>query len=508
MPPITGTQLFMLTLAVSSGIFMNVLDTSIANVAIPTIAGNMAVSANQGTWLITSFAVSMAIILPLTGWLAKRFGEVRLFVISTGLFTIASILCGLSTSFPMLIFFRVLQGAVAGPMIPLSQSLLLANYPADKKNLATGLWAMVAVVGPILGPIFGGYITDNYSWPWIFYINLPVGLFSVYFTWAILRNRETKIAKPPIDFIGLILLAVGVGCLQILLDKGKDLDWFNSTTIIILAVISTISLSFLLIWELTAEHPIIDLRLFARRNFTIGTTALSLGYMVFFGGVVILPLWLQTQMSYTPTWSGLATAPFGVLPVLLSPFIGRAMNVIDSRAVVSFGFLVFAFCSFWIAGFNTSITFNDIALARLIQGIGAPCFLIPCIAILLSGLPDSDVASAAGLSNFLRILGGSFGTSITVSLWDHREAVHQSTLVQNLTTYNINMRDVMQKLNSVGFADKTSYAAIAKTIVNQAYMLATSDIFWLSGILFIGLLILIWFAQPPFLAPHSHVTAD
>jgi MFS transporter, DHA2 family, multidrug resistance protein len=500
MPPITGARLFLLTLAVSLGIFMNVLDTSIANVAIPTIAGNMAVSADQGTWVITSFSVSTAIVLPLTGWLARRFGEVRLFVGSTALFIITSVLCGLSTSLPMLVFFRVIQGAVAGPMIPLSQSLLLVNYPPEKKGFATGLWAMVAVAAPVIGPILGGYITDNYSWPWIFYINVPVGLFSVFFTWYILHDRETERVKSPVDFIGLILLAIGIGCLQVLLDNGKDLDWFNSPVINTLAIISTITLSFFIVWEITEKHPIVDLALFKNRNFTIGTVALSLGYMTFFGNVVILPLWLQTQQNYTPTWAGLATAPLGILPLILSPFFGRLMNVIDLRLIVSIGFFVFAYCSFWLAGFNTDVSFDKIAFARLIQGLGAPCFFIPLIAILLSGIPDKLLASAAGLSNFLRILAGSFGTSISVTLWDHRESTHQSKLVESLGSYNIHLLDTIQHLQSIGFSNKASYANIYNAVIGQAYMLATNDVFWISGWVFVALLFLIWLARPPFLA--------
>lgn len=500
MPAIKGFQLILLTIAVSLGIFMNVLDTSIANVAIPTIAGNVGVSADEGTWVITSFTVSMAIVLPLTGWLARRFGEVRLFIWSTALFTVASILCGLSTNLPMLVVCRVIQGAVAGPMIPLSQSLLLINYPPDKKGFATGLWAMVAVAGPVLGPILGGYITDNYSWPWIFYINVPVGIFSVYFTWKILKDRETKIVKQKVDFVGLILLAIGVGCLQVLLDRGQDLDWFGSNFICTLAVISAICLSFLIVWELTDENPIVDLSLFKLRNFSIGTIAISMGYMTYFGSVIILPLWLQTQMNYTATWAGLATAPIGVLPILLSPFVGRLVAKIDPRLIAANGFFFFGFCSFWLANFNTDVTFDNIAWVRFIQGIGAPCFFIPTITILLSGLPDERIASAAGLSNFLRILAGSFGTSISVTLWNHREAVHQSKLTESLISYNPNMSEVITQLKMLGFTDDMSYAFITKSLVNQSYMLATNDIFWLSGFVFFALLILIWFARPPFLS--------
>lgn len=498
MPPIQGTQLIILTIAVSLGIFMNVLDTSIANVAIPNIAGNMGVSANEGTWVITSFTVSLAIVLPLTGWLAKRFGEVRLYVICTLLFTLTSFLCGLSTNLPMLIFFRILQGLVAGPMIPLSQSLLLNNYPDEKKGLATGLWSMVAVAAPVLGPIFGGYLTDNYSWPWIFYINIPVGILSAYFTWSILSKRETEKINIPVDYIGLILLTIGIGSLQILLDKGNDLDWFHSDFILLMAVISFVSLSYLIIWELSEKHPIVDLTLFKNRNFVIGTTAISLGYMAFFGSVVILPLWLQTQMGYTPTAAGLATAPIGLIPLFLSPIIGKVMGKFDLRILVSIGFLTFAYCSFWIASFNTQVTSTNVALVRLIQGIGVPLFFIPTLSILLSGFSAKHLASAAGLSNFFRILGGSFGTSIAVTLWENRESAHQSTLVEHTTPFNPVFLDALNKLQALGFTDDARYAQIYRAIINQSFMLSTNDIFWLFGFVFLALLAFIWLAKPPF----------
>lgn len=508
MPTISGFPLVLLTLAVSLGIFMNILDTSIANVAIPTIAGNLAVSADEGTWVITSFTVSLAIMLPLTGWLAKRFGEVRLFVVSTLLFSVASLLCGLSDSLQMLVICRVIQGAVAGPMIPLSQSILLANYPEEDKGLATALWATVAVAAPILGPVLGGYITDNYSWPWIFYINLPVGLFSAYFTWKLLRDRETTISKPPIDYIGILLLIIGVGCLQVLLDKGKDLDWFNSPFIITLSIISFIAISFLIVWELTEEHPILDLKLFLKRNFTIGTIVISLGFMAYFGGIVILPLWLQVQMNYTPSWAGLATAPFGIIPLLLSPFLAVLMKKLDLRLLVSIGFLFFSGCSFWIASFNTSVDIHHIQIIRFIQGIGISLFFIPTIAIFISDLDPKDVASGSGLANFSRTLAGSFGTSIFVTIWANRETFHQSRLIEHLDNYTPQMQQTMQHLQTIGITDKSAYAVVLKSAVSQAYMLATNDIFWLSGVLFLLLLIVVWFARPPFLVKTTNHAVD
>lgn len=494
----TGSRLVLLTLSLSLGIFMNVLDVSIANVAIPTIAGDLGVSPDQGTWVITSFAVSQAIMLPITGWLARRFGEVRLFVVSTFLFSISSVLCGLSTNLPMLVIFRVIQGAVSGPMIPLSQSILLANYPEHRKGFATSLWAMVAVVAPIFGPILGGWITDNYTWPWIFYINLPVGLFSAFFTWVLMTGKETSITKTPIDKVGLILLVLGIGCLQILLDKGNDLDWFHSNVITTLGIISFISLSYLIAWELTADHPVIDLRLFSCRNFLIGTIGLTLGFLVYFSNVVIFPLWLQTQMGYTPTWAGLAAAPVGILPFFLAPIIGTYMHKLDLRIIISFGFIIFASTSFWASNFYTGVGFQQLIEPRFVQGLGITCFFTPLISIIISSLPPERIASALGLANFCRILGGSFGTSLSVTIWDRREAFHHSRLIEQINVFNPISQQSIAKLEQLGFTGLKAYERVVQTITNQAYMLATNDIFWLSGVIFVCLLVIIWFAKPPF----------
>jgi DHA2 family multidrug resistance protein len=506
--PITGLNLVLLTLSLSLGIFMNVLDVSIANVAIPTIAGDLGISPDQGTWVITSFSVTTAIFLPLTGWLSKRFGEVRLFLYSTALFTVASLLCGLSTNIGMLLFFRVIQGAVAGPMIPLSQSLLLSAYPEEKKGFATSLWAMTAVVAPICGPVIGGWITDNYTWPWIFYINIPVGIFSVLVTALMLRGRETPIVKLPIDVVGIILLTIGIGSLQILLDQGHDLDWFNSNVIVTLTVISIVALTFLVAWELTDDAPIIDLTLFKRRNFAIGVIALSLGFLIYFGNVVIFPLWLQTQMNYTPTWAGLAAAPVGLFPVIFTPFIGALINKIDLRLLTSMGFIAFALSSFWSSEFNTGVSYMQLIAPRLLQGVGIAFFFTPLISIVISGIPGHRIASALGLANFFRILGGSFGTSISVTMWDNREAIHHSQLVESITHYNPVSVQAIQNLNDIGFDTTSSYAMLTRTITNQAFMLSTNDLFWLAGCIFMGLLTIIWFTKPPFISRMRSPTVE
>lgn len=506
--PLQGGKLALMTFSLSLAIFMNVLDISIANVAIPTLAGNLAVSSDDGTWVITSFAVSQAIMLPITGWLARRFGEVRLFLVSTALFTLASVFCGLSTSLPMLIFFRVIQGAVSGPMIPLSQAILLSNYPEERKGFATSIWATTAVVAPIVGPVLGGWITDNYTWPWIFYINVPVGIFSVIFTAITLAGRETPIVKLRIDVIGLGLLIIGVGCLQVLLDKGNDLDWFHSNFIMTLAIISTIALSFLLVWELTDANPVVDFKLFTNRNFLVGVVALTLGYMVYFSNVVIFPLWLQTQMGYTPTWAGLAAAPVGILPFLLSPIVGLYMNKFNLRLLISFGFIIFVATSFWQSNFYTEVGYVQLIKPRFLQGLGLACFFTPIITISISSLRPEQIATALGLSNFFRILGGSFGTSISVTTWDRREAFHHSRLVENITPYNPIATDSLNHLNTLGITGADGLELTTRLVTNQAYMLATDDIFWLSGMVFLGLTFIIWFAKPPFFTKKGAVAAE
>src|SRR5579859_7583147 len=370
--PITGLQLVLLTLGVSLAVFMNILDTSIANVAIPTIAGDLAISPNQGTWVITSFTVSLAIALPLSGWMARRVGEVRLFIGATLLFSLLSLACGLAPNLASLVVLRVLQGAVAGPMIPLSQSLLLRNYPKEKHGTALSIWSMTAVVAPVVGPLLGGWITDNYSWPWVFYINVPIGLLSVWITWQLLRGRETERVNNPIDRVGLGLLAVGVGALQIMLDKGNELDWFSSSTVLTLAVVAAVFLSFFVVWELGEEHPIVDLTLFKQRNFTVATVAISLGYLVYFANVVVFPLWLQTEMGYTATQAGIASAPIGVLAVVIAPFMGLIMRRFDLRLLVTGSFVTFGAVSFWNAGFTTGVTLPQLMLPRLIYGAAMP----------------------------------------------------------------------------------------------------------------------------------------
>ena len=494
--PLTGPSLAIGTLALSLAVFMNVLDTSIANVSLPAIAGDLGVSPDQGTWVITSFGVANAISLPLTGWLTRRFGQVRLFVTSVALFVLASFLCALAPNIGLLILFRIMQGAVAGPMIPLSQALLLSSYPKEKSGTALGMWSMTTLVAPVVGPVLGGWITDNIAWPWIFYINVPVGIGAGIATWMIYRTRETPTAKIPIDKVGLGLLVVWVGSMQVLLDKGKDLDWFNSGQIVTLAVLAIVGFALFLVWELTEEHPIVDLKLFKIRNFTVSTVAMLCAYGLFFGNVVLMPLWLQQYMGYTATLAGLVLAPVGLLAILITPFIGRISNKVDPRIFVTISFIVFAIVLFMRAHFNTDADIKVLLIPTIIQGIAMATFFIPLLALGLTGLAPDRIPAASGLINFARITAGSFGTSIVTTMWDRRATLHHAQLVEHLTRSDPVAAQAFSNLGNSGFGTDQSYALMNRLVDQQAFMLSADDIFYVSGAMFLALIVLVWFAHP------------
>ncbi|MGX7003666.1 DHA2 family efflux MFS transporter permease subunit [Caballeronia sp. KNU42] len=494
--PLEGAKLVIGTIAVSLAVFMNVLDTSIANVSIPSISGDLGVSSDQGTWVITSFAVANAISVPLTGWLTQRFGQVRLFMTSIVLFVIASWLCGLAPTLPFLLAARVLQGAVAGPMIPLSQTLLLASYPRAKAPMALSMWSMTTLIAPVAGPILGGWISDNISWPWIFYVNIPVGFVAAIATFVIFRDRDSVIRKAPIDTVGLGLLVIWVGSLQIMLDKGKDLDWFSSTTIVVLTLIAVIALAFFIVWELTAEHPVVDLSLFKLRNFTGGTVALAIGYGLYFGNLVLLPLWLQTDIGYTATNAGLVLAPVGLFAVLLSPVVGKFLPRIDPRKIATVAFLVFALVFWMRSRYTTGVDTFSLMLPTVIQGIGMAGFFIPLVSITLSGLPGSRIPAASGLSNFVRIMCGGIGTSIFSTAWDHRSNIHHAQLMEQANAYNPNFTASMQQFGAAGFNQSQGYGLFNSMATQQAAQLGVNDLFYISAGIFVALIALIWITKP------------
>jgi len=461
------SNLVLCTLAISLGVFMQVLDSTIANVSLSTIAGNMGVSLNQGTWIITSFTVSNAIGLPVTAWLSRRIGEVKLYVWALVFFVITSFLCGVSQSMSGLVFFRTLQGLAAAPLFPMSQVLLLSVFPRSKRSMALSLLGMVAVVGPIVGPILGGWLTYDYSWPWIFFINIPIGIFTIIIILSQLKDKPHKPEKSKLDVIGFSALALGVGALQLVLDKGNDLDWFSNNWIVAGSLFAAVALIFMVIWELTDDHPIVNLTLFSNRNFCIGTIILTIGYAGFFSINLILPQWLQSQMGYTALWAGLAGAPMGVIPVFLTPILGKFGSQWDMRKLAALSFVVIGISCYWRATFNVDVDFTTIALAQLFMGIGISLFFMPMTTILLSNLSGSQVADAASLSTFVRTLGASFASSLTSWIWTRNASIHHEILGENITSYNTAVTP-----------DGLMHLSILNRIVTQqSIMLSTIDLF-------------------------------
>jgi len=494
--PLKGGALALTAFALALGTFMQVLDSTIANVSLPTIAGNLGVSSDNSTWIVTAFAVANGVAVPLTGWLMGRLGVVRTFCSAVVLFTIASLLCGIAWDLPSLITFRILQGAVSGPMIPGSQALLIAIFPPHKRATALGIWSITTLVAPIMGPILGGYISDNYHWSWIFLINVPVGLFCAGACWSMLRNRETPTRKLPIDTMGLALLVVWVGALQIMLDLGKNADWFHDPMIVALAVIAAIGFFAWVIWELTDANPTVDLSLFKNRNFAMGTLAFSLGYAVFFANTLILPLWLQTQLGYTATWAGLVAAPSGAVAVILTPFVARFSGKVDTRIIASIAFVAFA-ASYWMrSGYTTYASAWDFMLPMLVQGIAMSTFFVAMVTISLDGIAPHRIPSATGISNFARITGGSFAASIITTAWDRREALHQTRLADSVGTGSA-LHHALAGLRQLGLTDPQAIAAVTRQMVGQAYLLASTDLFYVSAILCLLLVGVVWITRRP-----------
>ena len=490
--PLTGSALVLGGALLAVANFMVVLDTTIANVSVPSIAGALAVSPTQGTWVITSYAVAEAITVPLTGWLAQRFGTVRVFCLAMAGFALFSFACGFAPSLGVLVFFRVCQGVCGGPMIPLSQSLLLRMFPPDKAPMALGLWAMTTVIAPVVGPILGGTISDNAHWSWIFFINVPVAAVCAFFAWRVLRDRETPTSKRPIDYVGLILLIVWVGALQIMLDKGKELDWFGSAFIVVLALIAVVGFAAFLIWELTAEDPIVDLRIFRHRGFTVAATTLALAFGAYFAGIILIPLWLQTSMGYSATWSGYALAG-GVLAVVMSPIAAQLVNRVDPRALTSFGIFWFAMVAFWRSGFTTDVDFWHVFAPALALGFGVPFFFVPTTRIALGAVEPGEIAAAAGLSNFMRTTAAAFAASLSTTYWDTSASSARDQLAGLLN----NVQGRIDDLVGQGLGPDQALGQIDRLVQVQSVMLATDRVFFVTGFVFLVMGFLIWLAPRP-----------
>ena len=492
---LAGRALVLPAVVLSLANFMVVLDTTITNVALTTISGDLGVSTTEGTWIITAYAVAEAITVPLTGWLAKRFGQVRLFMWSVLAFVAFSTCCGLSRSMGTLVLFRILQGLAGGPLIPLSSTLMLAVFPKDKANIALALWGMVTVVAPIFGPILGGLISDNWSWPWVFYINIGFGLFVFLGTRRVMGAYETPSVRSRIDGVGLALLVVFVTAFQVMIDKGRELDWFESNLVVVSAAVAAVSLVLLVIWELTDAAPALDLSVFKSRTWLASTLSLSLMFGIFFGNIVLTPLWLQQQLGYTATWAGYATAPMGILAVATSPLVGRLLSKVDARWIVSVGMSVLAASFLMRSRLTTQADYMSVAIPMFVLGAGIPACIICLTSLGVSDLPGDKVTSGSGLQNFLRIMSSAVGASLTQTYWEHMTKFNRAELVGAMNPSNAGA--IAESAGQLLGSASSALALFSRQVDAQAVMLATNDFYALATVLMLGSIVVVWLIKRP-----------
>lgn len=490
--PLAGASLLLAGLVLALTNFMVVLDTSIANVSVAHIAGSLGISSTQGTWIITSYAVAEAVCVPLTGWLAARFGTVRTFtwgVIGFGTF---SVLCGLSTSLTMLVLCRIGQGLCGGPLMPLSQTLLLRVFPREQQGQAMGLWAMTTVTAPILGPILGGTISDSWSWHWIFLINIPVAIFCVWGSRKLLTPAETRTQVIGVDKIGLALLVIWIGALQLMLDLGREHDWFNDSMIVMMAVLAAVGFAIFLAWELTERQPIVDLKVFRHRGFTVSVISLSFAFAVFFASAVLIPQWLQSSMGYTATYAGYVTAFAGVGAVIMSPVVGKLADKVDPRALVCCGILWLGFTAFLQSRWTSGADFWTLAFPQLLQGFAMPFFMIPLTTIGLGAVEPKETASAAGLMSFLRTMAGAVGTSLWTTMYADNAVVARSEIVSRL-----NSDATASSMLAQGMPIGQIRGIVEQTVIKESNALAINQIFLLAALVFACAAMIIWLAPKP-----------
>ncbi|EQA99043.1 DHA2 family multidrug resistance protein [Sphingobium wenxiniae] len=479
-----------LVLALSN--FMVVLDLTIANVSVPHIAGNMGITPDQGTWIITSYAVAEAICVPLTGWLAQRFGVVRVFMMSMAGFGLFSLLCGLSVTLGMIVVCRIGQGLCGGPIMPMSQTLLMRIFPPEQRAKMMGLWAMTTLLGPAMGPIIGGYISDNWSWHWIFFINLPIAALCIMAAAALLKPVETETRKLPIDFAGLALLVFWIGCLQIMLDIGRDRDWFGDPLIVILAIMAGVGFLVFIIWELTEEHPIVDLRVFRHVGFTSGVFTLALCFGAYFASIVVVPQWLQLSMGYTATWAGFVTAFTAMTALIAAPISGRMIARVDVRISISSALIWMGIMAFWRAHWTSGADFWALSYPQIFQGFAMPFFMIPLTTLSLSSVLPSETASAAGMQNFLRTMAIAISTSVVLTVWGDGQRVSRNEMASVLQA-----GDAQAQLSASGFSMEQARQVISNMVDQEAAVISMNYVFFFSMILMFLAAAVIWLAPKP-----------
>jgi DHA2 family multidrug resistance protein len=510
-----GVNPWLVAPAVMLGTFMEVLDTTIINVALPHIAGNLSAGVDESTWVLTSYLVSNAIVLPAAGWLALRFGRKRLFMVCIIVFTLSSLACGLARNLSMLVVCRILQGLGGGAMQPISQAILLESFPRRKHGLAMAAFGIGVVIAPIIGPTLGGWLTDNYSWRWCFYINLPVGILALLAIQAVVFDpdyiRRHKGGR--IDYIGLGLLAVGLGALQLTLDKGQREDWFESAWLTKVAITSAIALVLLVIWELRVEHPVINLRALRDRNLALGTLMMFGFGAALYGSTVLYPILLQTLLHYTALLSGFALSPGGLATLLFMPICGRLVGVVDPRKLILFGFGVCSIALFMMSGFNLHVDFATVMWPRVVLGVGLAFTFVPLTTVTFAAIPRQAMGNATGIFNLMRNIGGSAGIAAVTTLLARRSQFHQTVLAAHVTPYNPQVSQMLQTseelLQAAGppapvVASPSPIALLYGEVQRQSAMQAILDDFWLMGVLMAVLILgLLLLRRPRHAAPVS-----
>jgi len=486
--------------------FMEVLDTTVVNVSLPHIAGSLSASIDEATWALTSYLVANAIILPMTGWLASRFGRKNLLMLSVVGFTASSFLCGLAPTLGLLVVFRIVQGATGGCLQPLSQAVLLEAFPPSDRGKAMGFWGLGIVVAPIMGPVLGGWLTDNYTWRWVFYINIPVGIASIVMTKLFIFDPPyLRQEKRGIDYWGIGLLAVGIGALQILLDKGQEKDWFASSLMTTLAVISVVSLVVLVIHELTTEHPVVDLRVFKARSYAVGVFLMTVLGFVLYGSMVLLPIMLQTLLAYPALQAGIAMAPRGIGSFFMMPLTGLMTGKFDARKLLTAGLVIGGFTLIWLSWLNLEAGYWDIFWPQLIQGVGMSLLFVPLTTVSMDPIPRERMGNATSLFNLMRNIGGSVGIAMTGTMLARHQQSTTALLGRNVTPYDPAAQSMLMQMRA-GFmaagADATTatqraYAAMFGMVQRQASMVAFVGIFQLLGIMFLVLTPLVLLMQRP-----------
>lgn len=482
--------------------FMEVLDTSVANVALPHIAGNLSATTEESTWVLTSYLVSNAIILPATNWLGRYFGRKRFLIVCIVIFTLSSALCGAATSLGMLIFARILQGAGGGALQPIAQSVLLESFPPEKRGSAMAIYGMGIVVAPIIGPTLGGWITDNYSWRWIFYINVPVGALAIFMANTFIEDPPyIKNQRPGrIDYIGFGLMALGLATLQLVLDKGQEEDWFASSFILWATVLAGVALIAFVIWELSTPEPIVNLRVLTNRNFAVGTMVMTIIGVVLYGTIALLPLFLQTMLGYPAVQSGMAVSPRGIGSIISMIIIGRLVGKIDSRYLIIFGFAVLAFSTYLFSDINLQISMGSIVWPSIISGLAMGFVFVPLTTTAMGTLSNEQMGNASGVYNLMRNTGGSIGIAAMTTLLARNAQVHQATIASHLTQYDPAFQQRLQQIQaalshqmSAGAATQQAYGTIYGTAVRQAMLLSYIDNFRILAFLSVICIPLVFF---------------